>query len=55
VPCDVIPGHRKRLDEHEDDGRPQDLKTSLLANITLSWDPWPVIGRLFGRQPEAGA
>jgi hypothetical protein len=30
-------------------------KTSLLANITLSWNSWPVIGRLFGWQPEAGA
>ena len=30
-------------------------KTSLLANIALSWNSWPVIGRLFGWQPEAGA
>jgi hypothetical protein len=33
----------------------EDLKTSLLANITLSGNPWPVIRRLFGGQPEAGA
>ena len=49
LPCGVIPGHRKRP------GPERRGKTSLLANIALSWNSWPVIGRLFGWQPEAGA
>ena len=55
-PCLVtsFPGVGKGEDEneYEDDERG---KASLLANITLSRNSWPVIGRLFGWQPEAGA